>query len=127
MTTLEPLRQHLATIPGMKLAIVFGSVATGRARAGSDVDLAILLDRPMDAATKMGLIGDVAEITGRPVDLIDLRRAGEPLLGEVLKGVRLVGSDAEFAELALRHIYANEDYVPYMRRALAERRRAWIG
>ena len=31
------------------------------------------------------------------------------------------------AELMRRHVYANEDFVPYLERLLDERRKAWIG
>jgi len=121
------LASYLARCPGLKLAIVFGSAATNTLRADSDIDLAVLMETELDAKRKLDLIGDIAEATGRTVDLVDLRRAGEPLLGQILKGIRLVGSDSDHAELALRHLYANEDFMPYVRRILEERRRSWIG
>lgn len=121
------LAARLAHLPGLKLAILFGSAATGGMRPDSDIDLAVLTEAELEADQKMALIGDIAEATGRTVDLVDLRRAGEPLLGQILKGIRLVGSDNDHAELALRHLYANEDFMPYVRRILEERRRSWIG
>ncbi|MBC8206018.1 MAG: nucleotidyltransferase domain-containing protein [Kiritimatiellales bacterium] len=45
--------------PGLKLAILYGSAATGRMRAGSDVDIAVLFDRPLRAEQKMTLIGQL--------------------------------------------------------------------
>lgn len=48
-------------------------------------------------------------------------------LGPVPHGKRLVGGDGEYAELALRHVYANEDFAPCLERMLQERRQAWIG
>lgn len=78
--------------------------------------------------TKMALIGDLSQAVGRPVDLIDLHVAGEPILGQILKhGVRLLGSDADYAELIKRHLFDEADFMPYRRRILAERRQAWIG
>lgn len=73
----------------------------------------------------MQLIEDITTLaTGRPVDLIDLARVGEPLLGEIVKhGQRILGSNAELAELRLRHVYLNEDFVPYVKRMLDERNR----
>ena len=51
----------------------------------------------------MTLIGDLAEALGRPVDLIDLRSVGEPLLGQILAhGVRLRGSASAQAALVNR-------------------------
>lgn len=52
----------------------------------------------------------------------------EPLLGQILThGRRVVGSDAERAELIRRHLFDVADFLPYVERMLHERRRAWIG
>lgn len=113
---------------GIRLAILFGSLASGRATPQSDLDLAVLMGAPLSAETRMDLTGILAEMTGRPIDLIDLRTAGEPLLGQILKhGVRLLGGDADYAELIKRHVFEEADFMPYRRRILAERRKAWIG
>ncbi len=118
----------LSRQPDIRFAMLFGSAAAGRLRPGSDVDLAVLAERRLSAARKMAIIGDVAEATGRPVDLIDLQAAGEPLLGQILRhGVRLFGDDADYAALLRRHMFDSEDFLPYVERMLAERRRAWIG
>jgi predicted nucleotidyltransferase len=122
------IQQILTRHGGMRLGILFGSLAKGRATPESDLDLAVLMDVPLSAETKMALIGDLSQAVGRPVDLIDLRVAGEPLLGQILKhGVRLLGSDADYAELIKRHLFDEADFMPYRRRILAERRQAWIG
>lgn len=109
-------------------AIVFGSVARGSANAESDLDLAVVAEHELSAGQRSHLIEQLAEVTGRPVDLVDLRRVGEPLLGEILRdGLRLFGADDMMKALILRHIYADADFVPLQRRILAERRQAWIG
>lgn len=127
-TTLSQVRDVLERQPGIRQALVFGSVASGMARADSDLDIAVDAGRPLDAAARIGLIQALAAATGRAVDLIDLRTAGEPLLGQILKhGRRVVGSDAERAELIRRHLFDAEDFLPYVERMLQERRRAWIG
>ena len=113
---------------GMRLAILFGSLANAQARPQSDLDLAVLMEAPLSAESKMTLISELSQAIGRPVDLIDLRVAGEPLLGQILKhGVRLLGSDNDYAELVKRHLFEEADFMPYRRRILAERRLAWIG
>ncbi|MBP3973614.1 type VII toxin-antitoxin system MntA family adenylyltransferase antitoxin [Pseudoxanthomonas spadix] len=127
-TTLSQVRDVLERQPGIRQALVFGSVASGMARADSDLDIAVDAGRPLDAAARIGLIQALAAATGRAVDLIDLRTVGEPLLGQILKhGRRVVGSDAERAELIRRHLFDAEDFLPYVERMLQERRRAWIG
>jgi uncharacterized protein len=120
--------QALSSHPEVELAIVFGSVAAGTAAAHSDVDLAVLAAAPLSADQKMALVADVAFATGRAVDLIDLRTAGEPLMGQILEhGQRLLGSPEAHARLVSRHLVDAEDFLPYARRILAERRRAWTG
>jgi hypothetical protein len=48
---------------------------------------------------KMALIADFADVTGRAVDLVDLRTAGEPLLGQVLDHCRRIRcGNAAYAE-----------------------------
>ena len=123
----ESLATWLKSQPDLRLAILFGSEARNQARPDSDVDIAVLAQPPLDAARKMTLIEGMADLTGRPVDLVDLSRIGEPLRGEILKGKRLLGSDEDFAAQMLRHIYDNEDFVPLVRRMLAERRKRWLG
>ena len=115
----------LSRFPQVRLAILFGSCAKGNATAASSLDLAVQADKPLDAELTIRLIGAIAEQLGRPVDLIDLRTAGEPLLGEVLKGRRLLGSDASFARLITRHLLDAADFLPYRERILAQRRRQW--
>lgn len=122
------IRQVLALHGFVRLAMLFGSSAQGRATSESDLDLAVLTDAPLSSDRKMALIGSLASAIGRPVDLIDLRVAGEPLLGQILKhGVRLFGSNTDYAELLKRHLFEEADFMPYRRRILAERRQAWIG
>lgn len=122
------IRQILAKHGGVRMAILFGSLAATRATPKSDLDLAVLMGAPLSAETKMTLIGELSQAIGRPVDLIDLHLVGEPLLGQILKhGIRLLGSDGDYAELLKRHLFEEADFMPYRRRILAQRRRAWIG
>ena len=114
--------------PETRLAILFGSLATGEARADSDVDLAVDLGHPLDAGEKIQLIGDLSLAVDRPIDLVDLRTVGEPLLGQILRhGIRLIGSDTCYGELIRKHLFDQADFMPYRNRILAERRKAWIG
>ncbi len=114
--------------PEIDLAIVFGSLASSRHRPDSDLDLAVRAPAVFGAAATLALIGELAGATGRAVDLVDLRRVGEPLLGQVLRhGHRLRGSDEAFAALLHRHLLDAADFMPYVHRMLAERRARWIG
>jgi predicted nucleotidyltransferase len=124
----DSIRQIFARHPEIRMALLFGSLAAGRARPDSDIDLAVAAEQPLTAAERTRLIAELAEVIGRPVDLIDLHVVGEPLLGQILKrGRRILGSNGAYAELIKRHLFEEADFMPYQRRILAERRRAWIG
>ena len=112
--------------PTIQLAILFGSLAAGRGKAESDVDLAVDAGRLLTADEKLALISDLAVRTGRSVDLVDIQAIGEPLLGQILRhGRRVHGSMTCYADLIRRHLFDQADYMPYRRRILAERRRTW--
>lgn len=114
--------------PTVLQAWLFGSVAKGTATSASDLDIAIETSSPLDALFKMSLIQRLTEASGRPVDLIDLKTTGEPLLGEIIRhGKCLIGNKANYAELLRRHLFEMEDFQPYISQLLKLRRQAWIG
>lgn len=122
------VREVLARQPGIRQALVFGSTVSGTARMESDLDIAIETAEPLSATERIRLIEALAAATGRPIDLIDLKSAGEPLLGQILgHGRRLLGSNADYATLIRRHLFDTEDFLPYVERMVRERRQAWIG
>lgn len=86
----EVFRAH-----GVAVAYLFGSRAEGRARDGSDHDVAVLFaaDHPAFDATER-LAADLATRLGTPVDVVDLARAGLELRGTVAESGRLLfGAD----------------------------------
>ena len=119
------LRALLENQDNLQLAILFGSMATRSERPDSDIDIAVLGRQPLDAKKKTDLIEAIAQISGRAVDLIDLRTVGEPLLGEILRGQRLLGSNEHYANLLTRHLIDAADFGPLQQRILKERRDAW--
>jgi predicted nucleotidyltransferase len=122
------VRDALARCSNVSLAIIFGSVAAGRPRADSDLDIAVGADKPISMPERIAIIQTLAEVTGRPIDLIDLAAVTEPLLGQILKhGRRVLGSDTSYGKLISRHLIDQEDFMPLIDRMLAERRTAWIG
>jgi len=128
----SPLAQQLAGLLShystIKLAILFGSQANAaqQKRFDSDIDLAILANKPLDSAFKMQLIETIGNEVGYPVDIVDVYDAPEPILGEVFKGQRLLGEDATYAQLLTRHLLNTADFVPLQQRILKERRERWI-
>ena len=63
---------------GAKRVVLFGSLAAGTCRAESDVDLAVSALRPEHY---FRALGELMEVFGAPVDLVELERA-PPSLAE---------------------------------------------
>ncbi len=121
------LQHYFRQQPAIKLVILFGSVARGQARYESDIDLAVASDHALDAVERVRLIEDIAAMTGRAVDLIDLKTVGQPLLGQIIQhGQRLVGDDAAYGMLLAKNALDQADFLPYRQRILETRRKAWI-
>ena len=127
MSTLhKQLTRFLSRYPQFELAILFGSQARGDANGESDIDLALLSDTPLSSRLKLELIELIGARFGRPVDIVDLHYAAEPILGQVFKGRRLLGADVTYAKLLTKHLINIADFVPLQQRILTERRSAWI-
>ncbi len=118
----------MSRYPSVVLAILFGSMAQGRTRNDSDLDIAVASSTPLTAQTHIAIIEDLALAVGRPVDFIDLDRTHNPLLRQILtKGRKVLCHDrTRYAELILRMVYEEADIMPYYRRILSERRQACI-
>jgi len=71
---LSALRRALRTEPSVRLAVLFGSLATGEGSERSDVDLLVSL-RDDGASAMAGLSGRLAERLGREVQLVRIREA----------------------------------------------------
>jgi predicted nucleotidyltransferase len=74
---------------------IYGSFADGSARADSDLDIAVLPDRPLKMDwDDLGRFGDLTLRLGRDVDLVDLRRVPPLLRFEIFSsGVRIAARD----------------------------------
>jgi uncharacterized protein len=120
---------HLfAQQPSIQLALVFGSAARGTLKPDSDIDIAVLASQPLSYFEKRALIEQITLCTGRAVDLVDLATAGQPLLGQIVRGAkRIKGTDSLFANLMTRNALDEADFMPYVKRLLQTRRAAWIG
>lgn len=126
--TLEAHIVHaMQSVATLELAIVFGSMASGNARPDSDIDVAVRYKHALDVAQKIALIDALALVTGRAVDVIDLRVAGPIVAREALTGGRrLFGSDEVWAAQVLRTLIDYADFAPLIERTLRERREAWM-
>lgn len=133
METASALIEHIARLlaryPTIKLGILFGSLAEERATPESDLDLGVAAAESLDTAMKTALIEALAEISGRPVDLVDLRVVSGPILQHVLTRGKLIYciDRTLYAALIRTMLFNQSDMMPYYDRILAERRKAWIG
>jgi predicted nucleotidyltransferase len=98
---LERALQVLRTRPGVRLAVLFGSVARGDAGAASDVDLLVCVRGGWKERVATALA--LEEALGRPVQLVDLDRAPPLLLADVLRDGRVLADrDGEWERLVRR-------------------------
>jgi predicted nucleotidyltransferase len=123
---LNQLTALLLQFPQIKLALLFGSQANGNVRPDSDIDLGLLAQEPLSADFKLQLMQTVGAKFGRPVDIVDLFHVPEPITGQVLKGIRLIGDDTACGNLLYRHLLNVADFFPLQQRILTERRNRWI-
>ena len=121
------LREVLKQFPDIRLAALFGSIAHGTARPDSDIDVAVQADQPLTTDERIAITQALALAFGRPVDLVDLTTAGQPLLGQIVStGLQVIGTRHQWGDLIYRNIMDNEDFVPYQQRILKGRRDAWM-
>ncbi|MEB0136446.1 nucleotidyltransferase domain-containing protein [Actimicrobium sp. CCC2.4] len=92
------VRTLQSQVPDLLAVYVFGSRAQNTAGAGGDLDLAMLVSGYADALTLFDLAGDLADIAGCPVDLLDLRAASTVMQHQILTtGVRWWSKDSQGA------------------------------
>jgi len=125
MKILEKLKIWLKNDDIIEVAIIFGSYAKETQTIHSDLDLAITLTskRSLTAKQKIDYIVQLSDAFSVSVDLIDLKNAGQPLLSQIIKyGKQLKGNRTQYAEISIKNINTNQDFTPYIKRMLAERR-----
>lgn len=81
----ERLRQTVVSLPEVKLAILFGSTASGKAGPRSDVDIGVLLDPDTSDARDRVQVELGRAVHSRDVDLIFLKDAPPLLRFEVAR------------------------------------------
>jgi uncharacterized protein len=98
----------------LKLALVFGSFASGKNREESDLDIAVLGSGKISFKKQINLISEFSRIFRRDVDLSILNSANPLLLFEASKkSILIFGSKEELAHFKLRAFNAYHDYAPY--------------
>ncbi len=86
----------LAAFPETLAVYAFGSRINANANADSDLDLSVLVAGYADPLRLWELSGELADIVGCPVDLLDMRAASTVMQYQILQtGRRLWGSELE--------------------------------
>jgi predicted nucleotidyltransferase len=124
------LREVLEADPGVAFAYLFGSVVKGRARASSDIDVAVHFGTApvdaerMEAAQRaLDLETRLEARLGRPVQVVDLCRAPPELVQNALGHGRLLFSRDDAARVRF-YVSAGKDlYDRSHARAIFERYR----
>ena len=106
--------------PGLLAAVLFGSVARGQATPWSDVDIGLLTDKPWADDRLTDLSVDLAATFGRPVDVVDLRRAPLPLRGRAVQDARelVLCDERAWVDFAARTTFDWLDYRPRYEEAI---------
>jgi predicted nucleotidyltransferase len=84
----DRLRQALEQVPGVRLAVLFGSAATGTAGPKSDVDVGILLAADTHLTPEMHV--GLERAARRPIDLVRLDTAPPLLRFEIARTGRVL-------------------------------------
>ena len=85
MMDVEKLSRHLQdSMPDLQAIYLFGSYVSGDFQSHSDLDMAVLLKTRCNPVALWQLSGELADIAGVPVDLVDLRAASTIMQYQVL-------------------------------------------
>lgn len=126
--TRKSIKNLLGEYPDIKLAILYGSFQKNSETFDSDVDIAVAADNVLDSDKKMSLIEQLASITDRPIDLVDLQSTHGTLLKKILtEGSILYCIDNTlYANILKRMLFNDADMMPYYHRTLKEQRERWL-
>ena len=85
--TTQRVVQHLrAALPELLAVYGFGSRVQGQATGDSDLDVAVLVAGYADVMALWDLSGELADVAGCAVDLVDLRAASTVLQYQIITG-----------------------------------------
>ena len=108
----QPMEDRLASrlrAAGAAYATVFGSVGRGQALPGSDIDVAVSFGKPMSSDLRMAVLGIVADVSGRSVDLIDLESADALIRARALGGTEILCDSPATRQRMIAKVQRSED------------------
>ena len=112
----DRLRQCVASLPEVKLAVLFGSTARGQAGPRSDVDLGVLLE-PDTPDVRSRVESELWRATDRTLDLIFLDKAPPLLRFEIARDGVLLHQEQDhlWTDFKTRAMLDWWDWAPYAR------------
>jgi predicted nucleotidyltransferase len=130
----EVLRDALQPLTGsIRLALIYGSVAAGSEKAGSDIDLLVVGDQ-ISLSDVVSALSEAQQLTGREVNpsvysSAEFRRKlteGQHFLTSVVRGPKLflIGSEGELTRLAQVRMAEGTSVEPRGNRRSVRRRRS---
>jgi predicted nucleotidyltransferase len=96
MESAEIIKEYLQEETGIAAVYLYGSAASGRDQASSDIDIALLYKQGMqsDINKQLQIADDLTSALGREVDLLMLNGASPIIRMQVLKkGMKLLERD----------------------------------
>ncbi|WP_338833930.1 hypothetical protein MHLNE_03080 [Moorella humiferrea] len=92
----KQLKSYFNEQQNIRMAFLFGSLAKGRARPGSDADVGIYLEPGYTRQDIYRIWNELEDMLGLKVDLLVLNEATPSLVWTALKGKRLFIRDQSF-------------------------------
>ncbi|HET6527526.1 MAG TPA: nucleotidyltransferase domain-containing protein [Balneolaceae bacterium] len=125
---IESIKKVLQKHSEIELSILYGSVSENRETFESDLDIAVAGEKPISSKLKMQLIEDLALVSNRPVDLVDLQTTHGTLLKQILTEGSLIykTSNSLYANIIKRMLFDDADFMPYYYRTLKRKRERWL-
>ena len=92
----EKIKEFLLSKLNCEAIILFGSFARGTQTAESDIDIAVKIKKKIDKKEIFKLSNELADLTGREIDLIDLDNIGDTFRYEILVNGKTLFCEDEF-------------------------------
>lgn len=105
-------------LSGLLAIYAFGSQIQGTATASSDLDLAVLVEGTADPLQLFDLSGELADIAGCAVDLIDLRTASTVMQYQIISTGQLLWARDSTAQIYESFILSEKTALDEARSAL---------
>jgi uncharacterized protein len=122
------LKRFVDSSTAIRLAGIYGSFATEKARSNSDLDFAVAATHLLSFEEKANLAEQIAALVGREVDIVDLRDARGVIFSEISRDILWLCKKDEdlWIELLKRQLIEEADFTPLRERLLQKKRERFL-